>query len=281
MIPPPSAMPQGGGRTVLRRGATLPTAAELTAQWAEDSLALRAARPGRLDLPYAAAEACRWDLFPAVNPTAPCLVLLPGEDWQEGGGPEGGWPGGSGSRRIGALAQGLLAHGWSAALPGHSPMPEASLSRILRQGHRALDWLAAQGPLHGINGPVLLCGWNSGAQLAAMLLDHPRVTAGLGISGVYELGAFEERLGLSPLEVEVLSPQRLPVVRKPFALACGEAEPEAVQRQSRAFHALRQEGGGAGPLLPLPGMDGAQALETLRAPDGLLCHTARALIEEG
>lgn len=269
MIPPPQAAPQGG-RTVLRRGGPGLSAAELASRWAEDSRALRAARPGRLDLPYAAAEACRWDLYPAIDPAAPCLVLLHGGGWREGG-----------RQGFGALAQGLLAHGWSAALPGHSLMPEASLTRIVRQGHRALDWLAAQGPRHGITGPVLLCGWNSGAHLAALLLGHPRVKAGLGLSGLYELGPLEERLGLTPLEVEVLSPQRLPVVRKPFALAYGEAEPEAAQRQSRAFHALRQRDGcAAAPLLPLPGLDEAMLLETLRAPDGLLCHAARALVEE-
>ncbi|WBV42032.1 alpha/beta hydrolase [Pseudoroseomonas cervicalis] len=267
MIATPTApRPPAQGR-VTRTGAGL-TGPELARQRQADSAALRAARPGRLDLPYAAAPECRFDLFPAVSPGAPCLLLLHGGGWR-------------GSRQgFAAIAEGMMAHGWSAALPGHSPVPEASLTRVVRQLHKALDWLAGQGPLHGIAGPVLLCGWGSGAHLAAMLLGHPRVTAGLGLSGLYDLGGMEEALGLSPLEVEVLSPQRLPVVRKPFAIAFGEAEPGPLRQQSRAFHALRQADGGAGPLLPLPGLDHEAVPEALRAPDGLLCHTARVLIEE-
>lgn len=264
-VPP---LPPRRQQSAVRRSTTLASPAELAAQRLADSAALRSARPGKLDLPYAATAACCWDLYPAVSPGAPILVLLPGDDWQ-------------GSRLgAGALAQGLLAHGWAAALPGHSAAPEASLTRIVRQVHRALDWLSAQGPLHGMAGPVLLCGWGSGAQLTAMLLDHPAVTAGLGLGGQYDLAGLEERLALNPLEVEVLSPQRLPVVRKPFALAYGEAEPAARQRQTLAFHAHRALDGGSGPLLPLPGLELEGMLDALRAPDGLLCHTARVLIEE-
>ncbi|WP_159993552.1 alpha/beta hydrolase [Roseomonas sp. 18066] len=264
-VPP---LPPRGQRSAVRPASALPPPAELAAQRQADSAALRAARPGKLDLPYTATAECRWDLYPALRPDAPVLVLLPGDDWQ-------------GSRlQAGAVAQGLLAHGWAAALPGHSAAPEASLTRIVRQMHRALDWLAAQAPLHGVAGPVLLCGWGSGAHLAAMLLDHPRVTAGLGLCGRYDLAGLEERLALNPLETEVLSPQRLPVVRKPFALAYGEADAAELQRQSRGFHAHRAMDGGGGPLLPLPGLEVEGVLESLRAPDGLLCHTARVLIEE-
>ncbi|ONG59067.1 hypothetical protein BKE38_00440 [Pseudoroseomonas deserti] len=113
-----------------------------------------------------------------------------------------------------------------------------------------------------------------------MLLEHPRVTAGLGLCGRYDLAGLEERLALNPLETEVLSPQRLPVARKPFALAYGEADPPELQRQSRNFHAYRSLDGGGGPLLPLPGLEVEGVLDSLRAPDGLLCHTARVLIEE-
>ncbi|MXP63228.1 alpha/beta hydrolase [Roseomonas sp. M0104] len=265
----PAGTPQGRPASALIRRVVARSAAERTAQWAADSAALRIARPGKLDLPYASGEHRLWDLFPAVSPVAPCLVLLPGGPWGAGG-----------HRTWGTLARGLLAHGWAAALPGHSPVPGASLTRIVRELHRALDWLNTQGPLHGVAGPVLVCGWGAGALLAALLLDHPRVAAGLGISGLYDLAPVEERLELSPLEVEALSPLRLPVVRKPLALAFGETEPPERQRSSRALHMLRQKEGGVGPLLPLPGLDEAGALEALEAPDGLLCHTACALIEE-
>ncbi|MFZ6764544.1 alpha/beta hydrolase [Pseudoroseomonas sp. WGS1072] len=254
-------------------GGTLPLV-ERVARRREASAALRAARPSKLDLPYAATAECRWDLFPAIEPSAPCLVLLNGGGWEADGRPQAG-----------AVAHGVMAHGWSAALPGHTPAPQASLARIVRQGQRALDWLMAQGPQHGISGPVLVCGWGSGAHLAALLLEHPRVVAGLGLSGLYDLTAMgdprlEETLQLDGLEMAVLSPQHRPVVRKPFAIAYGEEEPAAARRQSRAFHARRRAEGGVGPLLALPGTDQEGLLDSLCAPDGLLCHTAQVLIEE-
>ncbi len=268
----PTPRPAHPGRSpVIRPVAdTAADNARIALRRAEDTAALRSARPGKLGLCYGGGEACRWDLYPALDPAAPCIVLLHGSEWSDGG-----------PAAFGAVARGLLAHGWSAASPSHGLRPGASLTRITRDLHRAMGWLTAQGPLHGVAGPVLLCGWGSGAHLAALLLDHPRVRAGLGLSGVYDLGPFEEGLDLTPLEVEALSPQRLPVVRKPFALAFGGAEGTERQRHSRAFHALRSQNGANDPLLVVRGADAMTLPDLLEAPDGLLCHTARALIEEG
>jgi len=53
----------------------------------------------------------------------------------------------------------------------------------------ALDWLAANGPAHGITGKVVLSGWSARPFDGAMSLATPAVSAGLSISGVFELGA--------------------------------------------------------------------------------------------
>ena len=75
----------------------------------------------------------------------------------------------------------------------------------------ALDWLAANGPAHGINGKVVLSGWSAGGHLTAQCLGHARVSAGLAISGVFELGPIRdtylnEKLRLTDSEIETLSP---------------------------------------------------------------------------
>jgi acetyl esterase/lipase len=50
-----------------------------------------------------------WDLYPAADPKAPCFVHIHGGYWQRG------------SKQIFAcLAEGALANGWSAALPGYT-----------------------------------------------------------------------------------------------------------------------------------------------------------------
>src|SRR5262249_30643275 len=42
----------------------------------------RAAHAGALDLPYGEGERTRWDLYPATDPSAPCLVFIHGGYWQ-------------------------------------------------------------------------------------------------------------------------------------------------------------------------------------------------------
>src|SRR2546422_6453759 len=81
------------------------------------------------------------------------------------------------------FAEGVLARGWSAALPGYTLAPAATLTQIVQEMRSALDWLAAQGHAHGIAGPVIVSGWSAGGHLAALMLDHPSVTAGVGLFG--------------------------------------------------------------------------------------------------
>jgi acetyl esterase/lipase len=84
------------------------------------------------------------------------------------------------------LVEGVAAHGWSVAIPGYSLAPDASLTQIVGEISQSLDWLAANGESYGVSGPAFLSGWSAGGHLTAMALDHPRVTAGLAISGVYD-----------------------------------------------------------------------------------------------
>ena len=164
------------------------------------SAAFRAAHAGHLDA------------------AAPCLVFIHGGYWQR-------------NRRedFAILAQGAIAMGWSAALPGYTLAPDASLTAICWQVTRALDWLAAHGAAHGIAGPIVVSGWSAGGHLAAMAAEHPAVTAALAMSGVFELAPIrdtflQDKLRLTEAEIADLSPIRRPVVQKPIAVAYGAAE---------------------------------------------------------
>jgi acetyl esterase/lipase len=235
----------------------------------------RAARAGHLDLRYGASERTAWDLFPAQEASAPCLVLIHGGYWQR-------------NRRedFCAFTAGALERGWSAALPGYTLAPEASLTQIVGEIRAALDWLAAHGAEHGIAGKVVLSGWSAGGHLTAMTLDHPLVAAGLAISGIFELAPIretdlDEKLSLSEAELAALSPMRLPVVRKPLAIAYGSGELPELRRQSRDFHALRAEAHAPGALIPVSGADHFRILEALKAPDGELLRAADELLRFG
>lgn len=242
------------------------------AAWASVSRALRAGRPEHLDLPYAAAERTRWDLYPAGDPAAPCMVHIHGGYWQRGSREE-----------FACLAEGVLAHGWSAALPGYTLAPEASLTRIVAELRGAIDWLAAEAPGHGIAGPVILTGWSAGGHLTALLLDHPVVTAGLAISGVFELAPLRDsphvndRVRLTEAEIEGLSPMRLPAVAKPLSIAYGTAELPAMIASSRDFHACRAGAHRPGALLPIVEANHFTILDQLREPEGAVTKAVLAL----
>src|SRR6202035_1611585 len=240
----------------------------------EASAKMRSARASTLDIPYAPRERTRIDLYPAPSKSAPCLVFIHGGYWQRN------------SREVFAvLVEGMAAHGWSVAIPGYSLAPEATLTEIAQEIPLALDWLAENGAFHGIAGPVVLSGWSAGAHLAALALDHPAVTAGLAISGVYDLAPIRDTslnvaLKMTDQEIAALSPLRLPIVQKPLAIAYGSAELPALVWDSKRFHDARSAAGAPGELVAANGADHFTILEELRRPDGRLVKLARALVEK-
>jgi hypothetical protein len=136
--------------------------------------------------------------------------------------------------------------------------------------------LAAKGGEHGIAGPVIISGWSAGGHLTAFLLDHPKVTAGLAISGVFELAPLRDsphvndNVKLTEVEIKTLSPMRLPGVNKPLAVTYGTSELPAMIDSSRDFHAYRAKSHLPGPLIPVVKTNHFTILEELRRPNGIL-----------
>ncbi|ARQ02677.1 alpha/beta hydrolase [Pseudorhodoplanes sinuspersici] len=232
------------------------------------SAAYRKAHPAGLDIPYGPKERNRWDLYPAKNADAPCLVFIHGGYWQR-----------NTREDFATFMAGVQAHGWSAALPGYSLAPEAKLGDIVGEIRAALDWLKAEGPKHGIAGPVILSGWSAGGHLTAMALDHPLVAAGFAISGVYDLEALRDTklnqlLQLTDDEIATLSPLRLPMVNKPMTIAYGTAELPALVNDSRNLHAMRAAAHAPGVLLPVAHANHFNILEQLADPEGQLTLAA-------
>jgi acetyl esterase/lipase len=226
------------------------------------------------DVPYGPRERNRFDLLPATNPASPCLMFIHGGYWQR-----------NTREMFSAVAEGVLAHGWSAALPGYTLAPEATLAEIVAEIIASLDWLAREGGVHGIAGPLVVSGWSAGGHLTALALAHPRVHAGLAISGIFELAPLRdtylnEKLRLRDDEVEELSPLRLPAVQKPMAIAYGTRELPMLINNSRAFHAHRAAAHAPGPLLPIAHANHFTALDELQKPDGRLTAAALALAQD-
>lgn len=248
-------------------------AGKKTEGWAAASKTLRTQRAQHLDLPYARGERSKWDLYPAADPNAPCVVHIHGGYWQRGS-----------KEMFACMAEGVLARGWSAALPGYTLAPEAGLTQIAKALRAALDWFAAEAGAHGIAGPVILTGWSAGGHLTAFLLDHPRVAAGLTISGVFDLAPLRDsphvndKVRLTEVEIETLSPMRLPGVDKPLSIAYGSGELPAMIASSRNFHAYRAQAHLPGDLVPVVHANHFTILDELRLPDS---HLTRAICQLG
>ena len=245
---------------------------QLNEQRIAASAAFRAAHPGHLDLRYGPKERNVWDLFPAKDPEAPCLVFIHGGYWQR-----------NSVDQFASLIEGPYAHGWAAALPGYTLAPDASLTEIVAEINAALDWLAANGSKHGINGKVVLSGWSAGGHLTAMCLGHPRVSAGLAVSGLFEMGPIRDtylndKLKLSDDELVKLSPLRLPMVKKPLAITYGTAELPPLVTDSRNLHAIRAGQHLPGALIPVAGADHFTITHELRDADGELTRQVLLLV---
>ncbi|MDQ2802706.1 MAG: alpha/beta hydrolase [Pseudomonadota bacterium] len=237
------------------------------------SAGFRAAHPDKLDLAYGPRERNRWDLFPARDPAAPCLVFIHGGYWQR-----------NSREQFACLMEGPRALGWSAALPGYTLAPDASLTDIAAEIAAALDWLAAEGPAHGIAGPIILSGWSAGGHLTALSLGHPAVRAGLAISGVFELGPIRdtylnEKLRLTDNEIATLSPLRLSVIAKPLVIAYGTDELPPLVADSRNLHASRTAAHAPGPLLPIAGANHFTIILELQNPAGQLTRQLPLLLD--
>ena len=253
--------------------AAVKNSAALIAERNEASSRLRSTLKSHLDLPYGERANNKIDLYPAARPEAPCLVFLHGGYWQRN------------SRELFAmLVEGIAAYGWSVAIPGYSLAPEVSLTDIVAEVPRALDWLAANGTSYGVAGPVVLSGWSAGAHLVAMALDHPAVHAGLAISGVYDLAPIRDTglnnaLKLTDDVIASLSPLRLPVTQNRLDIAYGSNELPALVLDSIALHDKRSAAKAPGKLIPVEGADHFTILEALRRPSGILVDAARGLVD--
>jgi arylformamidase len=252
--------------------AAVKDAAALNAARQSASAAFRTAHPEHLDLRYGPKERNSWDLFPAADPSAPCVVFIHGGYWQR-----------NSKDQFASLIAGPYARGWAAALPGYTLAPDASLTEIVAEINAALDWLAAHGPAHGINGKIVLSGWSAGGHLTAICLGHKRVSAGLAISGLHELGPIRdtylnEKLRLTDGEIEALSPLRQPMVAKPMAITYGTMELPPLVLDSRHLHRKRAAEHLPGALIPVAGADHFTITHELRDPDGELTRQALLLL---
>ena len=238
--------------------AAVANSAQIVADWQARSDRLR---PSSRELRYGKAERNRIDLFEA-RPGAPLLAFIHGGYWQM-----------RAKENFSFLAAGPLAHGISVAMVGYTLAPEARLDGIVAEVHSALDSLAT------MKRKIVLSGWSAGGHLTAMAMSHPAVSAGLAISGIFDLEPIRlcylnEKLRLDEAEARRNSPILNPSTGKPVTIAYGADELPELRRQSEDYGKAVK----GSKLVPLAGHDHFSILEELASPSGALTGQVRTLM---
>lgn len=227
-----------------------------------------------LDLRYGPRERNRVDFLRARD-KGPTLLFIHGGYWQ------------ARAKEVFTLfAEGPMAHGINVALIGYTLAPDATLDEIVAEIHRGIDFLTEQLPaLGGDDKGIVMSGWSAGGHLTAMALAHPRVRAGMAISGIYDLEPIRHsylnvKLGLD----EAMSRRNSPVMQpggamKPLSLVVGSAELPLLRRQTAEFAGHRARFGLPVTYEEIPGADHFTIMNELVAPSGRITTLIRQLFE--
>jgi arylformamidase len=267
-------MSQGDRDLGLNNGVHVPASAELVADWDRRSTEMRAKYPDHLDLRYGPRERNRIDFFKVAD-KAPTLLFIHGGYWQ------------TRAKEIFALfAAGPMAHGINVALTGYTLAPDATLDEIVAEIHAALDFLAERLPDLGGDGKgIVVSGWSAGGHLTSMALSHPKVRAGMAISGIYDLEPIRHsylnaKLGLDEASSRRNSPMAQTAgAKKPLSLVVGDAELPLLRKQTADFAGHRAKYGLPVTYEEIPGANHFTIMNELVSPAGRITTLIRQLFE--
>jgi len=258
----------------LNNGAAVANSGEIVAGWDRLSGEMRARYPQHLDLRYGPRECNRIDFLKSAE-AGPTLVFIHGGYWQT-----------RAKENFTLFAAGPLAHGINVALIGYTLAPDASIDDIIREISSGLDFLVEKLPVLGGDADrIVVCGWSAGGHLTSMALAHPRVKAGLAISGIYDLEPIRHsylnaKLGLDANASERNSPLRQAGGSdKPLSLVVGSAELPLLRKQTSDFAAHRAALGLPVTYEEIAGADHFSIMDEMASPQGRIMTLIRQLFE--
>ncbi len=224
--------------------------------------------PGeKLDIAYGPGGMQRLDVLPnPASSRSPTAIFFHGGFWSR-----------NSKETFRFLAPGFHAAGLNVVFAGYSLAPQARMGTIVSDAGGATQWLAAHMSELGLRASALVVvGWSAGAHLAALQMSEPNVSAGLGISGVYDLepfskSAMNQTLGLDEQDVSLYSPAlHLKPDARPFTVAFGGAELPAYRQQSVDYHRALSDAHIPTSLIELAGRHHHSVLDEIFSPGGLL-----------
>ena len=258
----------------LNNGAAVANSGEIVAGWDRLSSEMRARHPDHLDLRYGPRERNRIDFLKSAE-AGSTLLFIHGGYWQT-----------RAKENFTLFATGPLAHGINVALIGYTLAPDAAIDDIVGEISSGLDFLIDRLPaLGGDPDRIVVTGWSAGGHLTSMALAHPRVRAGLAISGIFDLEPIRHsylnaKLGLDASATERNSPLRQAGgVNKPLSLVVGSAELPILRQQTADFAAHRASHGLPVTYEEIPGADHFSIMDELASPNGRITTLIRQLFE--
>ncbi|KAB2964214.1 MAG: alpha/beta hydrolase [Zoogloea sp.] len=232
--------------------------------------------PALRDGAYGPGPRQRFDWLGCGRPDAPVFIFIHGGYWQA-----------TTKEDFAFIARGPLEQGFDVVLAEYTLAPEASMSRIVGDIGRLLDHLAASEGEFGLRGRrVVLSGHSAGGHLTALYRSHPAVTHAMPISALVDLEPISlcwlnDKLQLTPAEIEAFSPLRRIVKGVPTLVTVGDDELPELVRHSRDYALAARQAGEPVSYLPLPGCHHFSVLDDLARPDGVQMCALLALIDKG
>jgi arylformamidase len=259
----------------LNNGLAVAASTDMVADWEQRSAAMRQKHSSHLDLRYGPRERNRIDFLKAAE-QAPTLLFIHGGYWQT-----------RAKEVFTVFAEGPMAHGINVALIGYTLAPDATLDQIVAEIHQGIDYLVGQLPALGADASgIVVSGWSAGGHLTSMALSHPKVRAGMAISGIYDL----EPIRHSYLNVKLrldgpMSHRNSPMAQaegamKPLSLVAGGAELPLLRKQTADFAGHRARYGLPVTYEEIPGADHFTIMNEMRSPKGRITALVRGLVEQ-
>jgi acetyl esterase/lipase len=242
--------------------------------WEQSSAQMRARYSANIDLRYGPRERNRIDFLKARE-KAPTLLFIHGGYWQM-----------RSKEVFTTFAEGAMAHGINVALIGYTLAPEVTLEAIVAEIHQGIDYLAGQLPALGADSDgIVVSGWSAGGHLTAMTLSHPRVKAGMAISGIYDLEPIRHSYLNVKLKLdEPMSRRNSPMAQaggamKPLSLVVGAAELPLLRKQTADYAGHRARYGLPVAYEEIPGANHFTIMHEMQSPEGRITTMIRQLFE--
>src|ERR1700688_260202 len=258
----------------LNNGVAVKGSVEMVGRWEQRSGEMRRRYGDHIDLRYGPGERNRIDFLKARE-NAPTLLFIHGGYWQA-----------RAKEVFSIFAEGPMAHGINVALIGYTLAPDAALDEIVAEIHAGIDFLGRELPALGGNASgIVASGWSAGGHLTAMALSHPKVRAGMAISGIYALEPIRHsylnvKLGLD----EAMSRRNSPMMQasgpmKPLSLVVGAAELPLLRKQTADFAGYRAAHGLPVSYEEIPNANHFTIMNELASPIGRITTLTRQLFE--